>query len=77
VSSLSVICCSDHQYQPSFLFGTAGNIVAGARLEVEAVLDSNGVLQAGKVKFEDNDARLQAQENATYKPATWSEKQCF
>lgn len=44
-----------------FLFGTADNVVAGARLEVEGVLDGNGALQANKVKFEDNDARLQAQ----------------
>ncbi len=44
-----------------FLFGTTDNVVAGARLEVEGVLDGNGVLQANKVKFEDNDARLQAQ----------------
>ena len=43
-----------------FLFGTPDNIVAGARLEVEGVLGSGGVLQANKVKFEDNDARIQA-----------------
>jgi hypothetical protein len=43
-----------------FLFGTPANIVAGARLEVEGVLGSGGVLQASKVKFEDNDGRIQA-----------------
>ncbi len=43
-----------------FLFGTADNIAVGAWLEVEGVLDSNGILQATKVKFEDNDARIQA-----------------
>lgn len=44
-----------------FLFGTSDNIVAGARLEVEGTVDDNGILSASKVKFEDNDARLQAQ----------------
>lgn len=44
-----------------FLFGTSDNIVAGARLEVEGRLDDNGVVSASKVKFEDNDARIQAQ----------------
>lgn len=43
-----------------FLFGTPDNIVAGTRLEVEGFIDSNGVLEAVKVKFEDNDARIQA-----------------
>ena len=43
-----------------FLFGTPDNIVAGARLEVEGIISSSGVLQASKVKFEDNDARVQA-----------------
>jgi len=42
-----------------FLFGTPNNIVVGARLEVEGVI-SSGVLEAVKVKFEDNDARIQA-----------------
>jgi len=43
-----------------FLFGTPDNIVAGARLEVEGIISSSGGLQASKVKFEDNDARVQA-----------------
>jgi hypothetical protein len=43
-----------------FLFGTPDNIVAGARLEVEGVISSSDVLEASKVKFEDNDARIQA-----------------
>jgi len=43
-----------------FLFGTLNNIVAGARLEVEGVISSSDVLEASKVKFEDNDARIQA-----------------
>ena len=43
-----------------FLFGTADNVVAGVRLEVEGVIDGDGVLQASKVKFEDNNARIQA-----------------
>jgi hypothetical protein len=45
----------------SFLFGTASNIVVGVRLEVEGSIDSNGFMQASKVKFEDNDTRIQAQ----------------
>jgi hypothetical protein len=43
-----------------FLFGTPDNIVVGARLEAEGIIDSSGVLEAVKVKFEDNDARIQA-----------------
>ncbi len=43
-----------------FLFGTPANIVTGARLEVEGVIGSGGLLQASKVKFEDNDGRIQA-----------------
>jgi len=43
-----------------FLFGTPNNIVVGARLEAEGIIDSSGVLEAVKVKFEDNDARIQA-----------------
>jgi len=44
-----------------FLFGTSDNIVTGVRLEVEGRLDDNDVLSASKVKFEDNNARIQAQ----------------
>jgi hypothetical protein len=44
----------------NFLFGTPDNIVVGARLEVEGVISSSDVLQASKVKFEDSDARIQA-----------------
>jgi hypothetical protein len=47
-----------------FLFGTADNIVVDARLEVEGLIDQSGQLQARKVKFEDNDARIQAQVDA-------------
>ena len=47
-----------------FLFGTPDNIVAGARLEVEGVIGGDDVLQASKVKFEDNDARIQARVDA-------------
>jgi len=43
-----------------FLFGTSDNIVVGVRLEVEGVIDSGGILQASKVKFEDNDLRIEA-----------------
>ncbi|MGB5728840.1 MAG: DUF5666 domain-containing protein [Thiogranum sp.] len=43
-----------------FLFGTPDNIVVGARLEVEGFIDSSSELDAVKVKFEDNDARVQA-----------------
>ncbi len=43
-----------------FLFGTPANIVAGARLEVEGLLGSGGALEASKIKFEDNDGRIQA-----------------
>jgi hypothetical protein len=42
-----------------FLFGTPANITTGSKLEVEGIVDNNGVLQASKVKFEDNDTRLQ------------------
>jgi hypothetical protein len=47
-----------------FLFGTADNIMLGARIEVEGLIDQCGQLQARKVKFEDNDVRIQAQVNA-------------
>lgn len=47
-----------------FLFGTPNNITTGTKLEVEGIVDNNGVLQARKVKFEDNDARLQARVQA-------------
>jgi hypothetical protein len=43
-----------------FLFGTPDNVVVGTRLEVEGVISGSGVLQAVKVKFEDNDVRIQA-----------------
>ena len=43
-----------------FLFGSKDNIIVGSRLEVEGVLVAEGVLQASKIKFEDNDARIQA-----------------
>jgi len=43
-----------------FLFGTPDNIVVGARLEVEGFIDGSSELDAVKVKFEDNDARIQA-----------------
>jgi len=43
-----------------FLFGTPDNIVVGARLEVEGFIGSSSELDAVKVKFEDNDARIQA-----------------
>ena len=64
VISASEFKMGDLQVQISsstrFLFGTADNIIPGVRLEVEGVLDDSGVLQAGKIKFEDNDARIQA-----------------
>jgi hypothetical protein len=44
----------------SFLFGSPDGIAVGARLEVEGIIDGNGVLQATKVKFEDNGLRIQA-----------------
>jgi len=47
-----------------YLFGMAANIMVGTRLEVEGRLDENGVLQADKIKFEDNDARIQANVNS-------------
>jgi hypothetical protein len=43
-----------------YLFGMAANIMVGTRLEVEGRFDENGILQANKIKFEDNDARIQA-----------------
>jgi len=43
-----------------FLFGTSDNIVVGARLEVEGIMNSGDILQASKVKFEDNDLRMEA-----------------
>ena len=43
-----------------FLFGTPDNIVVGARLEVEGFIGSSSELDAVKVKFEDNDTRIQA-----------------
>ena len=43
-----------------FLFGTPDNIVVGARLEVEGFIESSSELDAVKVKFEDNDARILA-----------------
>ena len=43
-----------------FLFGTPDNIVVGARLEVEGFIDGSSELDAVKVKFEDNDARILA-----------------
>lgn len=43
-----------------YLFGVAANIMVGTRLEAEGRLDESGVLQADKIKFEDNDARIQA-----------------
>ncbi len=42
------------------LYGTVDNIIVGTRLEVEGVLDSNGVLQAEKIEFEDNEVRITA-----------------
>jgi hypothetical protein len=43
-----------------FRFGAPANIAVGSRLEVEGVLGSDGVLEASKIKFEDNDARILA-----------------
>ena len=43
-----------------FLFGTPDNIVVGARLEAEGLINSDNELEAIKIKFEDNDARIQA-----------------
>ena len=64
VISASEFIIGDIQVQISsstrFLFGTASNIIPGVRLEVEGVLDVSGILQADKIKFEDNDARIQA-----------------
>lgn len=54
------------QISPStrFLFGTAENIISGVHLEVEGILDESDVIQASKIKFEDNDARIQARVDA-------------
>ncbi len=69
VISASEFIIGDIQVQISsstrFLFGTASNIIPGVRLEVEGVLDDSGILQAGKIKFEDNDARIQARVDDT------------
>ena len=43
-----------------FLFGTVDNLAVGARIEVEGTIDANGILQAAKIKFEDNDVRIEA-----------------
>ena len=43
-----------------FLFGTPDNIVVGARLEAEGFVNGSDELDAVKIKFEDNDARIQA-----------------
>jgi hypothetical protein len=47
-----------------FLFGSADNIAVGTRLEVEGVIDSGGIVQATKVKFEDNGLRMQVHVDA-------------
>lgn len=43
----------------NFLFGTSGNILVGAEVEVEGRIDANGNLVASKIKFEDNSLRVQ------------------
>ena len=43
-----------------YLFGTADNIVVGAHLEAEGFINGDNELEAIKIKFEDNDARIQA-----------------
>lgn len=42
----------------TYRIGTAADLVVGARVEVEGVLLSDGSLQATRIKFDDNDARV-------------------
>ena len=44
----------------SFLFGDASLIANGVKLEAEGHINSNGDLDADKIKFEDNDSRVDA-----------------
>lgn len=43
-----------------FLFGTVDDLTVGVRVEVEGVIDNNGVVLATKVKFEDSDVHILA-----------------
>lgn len=43
-----------------YLYGLAADIALGVHLEVEGELDSNGVLQAEEIEFEDNDSSIEA-----------------
>jgi cytoskeletal protein CcmA (bactofilin family) len=49
----------------TFLFGDATMIVNGVKLEAEGHINSNGELDASKIKFENNDARIDAIVSAT------------
>lgn len=48
----------------TFLFGDVNLIANGVKLEAEGHINSNGELDADKIKFEDNDSRVDAIVNA-------------
>lgn len=44
-----------------FEYGVAADLAVGVRVEVYGVIDADGVLQATKIEFEDNEARVAGQ----------------
>lgn len=49
-----------HSSATEYLYGLAADIVVGTHLEVEGDLDSNGVLHAEEIEFEDNESSIEA-----------------